>query len=291
MPLSATGRPSAKRIETVSGRDDDVVAPERDAHDRLDDLDALVQEFEVFRLVRRAQHVRIGRVRLLGAHLVAEAGAVQVFRHLLAAAQLVDERRVEPRLVDAQTGVRQEPVAVEALDVVALERAAVAPDVDVVLAHRDHEHRARNGAPQRRRVEVAEAPGGNVERPRLQCRDSLGDERRTAIDEARGFRAVGARTARNLVVVRLVRLAEVRGVRVRDRALRAHPVQRGARVETAGKRDADFLADRKILQDVRHVGTFRAVRNRVILAESSPAGATSMRGSDSHDPFDEIASL
>jgi hypothetical protein len=30
-------------------------------------------------------------------------------------------------------------------------------------------------------------------------------------------------------------------------------VQRGARVETAGERDADLLADGKILQDVRHV--------------------------------------
>ena len=202
--------------------------------------------------MRRAEQVRVGRVRLLRAHPVAEAGAGQVLRHLLAAAELVDERRVEPRLVDAQARVGEQPVAVEALDVVALVRAAVAPDVDVVLAHRDDEHRAGDGAPERRRVEVGRAGRRDVERARLQRRDALGDERRAAVDEARRFGAVLQRAARNLVVVGLVGLAEVRGVRVRDRALRAHPVQRGAGVETAGERDADLLADGKILQDVRH---------------------------------------
>ena len=159
-------------------------------------------------------------------------------------------------------GVGEQPVAVEALDVVALERAAVAPDVDVVLAHRDDEHRAGDGAPERRRVEVGLPRRRDVERARLQRRDPLGDERRAAIDEPRRFRAVLQRAARNLVVVRLVGLAEIRGVRVRNRALRPHPVQRGARVEAAGKRDADLLADGKILQDVRHErGVSGGVRN------------------------------
>ena len=153
-PLSATGRPSSKRIDDGLGLDGDVVAPERHAHDRLDDPDALVEELEILRLVRRAEQIRVGRVRLLRAHLVAEAGARQVLRHLLAPAQLVDELRIEPRLVDAQVGIREQPVAIEALDVVALVRAAVAPDVDVVLAHRDDEHRAGDGAAERRRVEV-----------------------------------------------------------------------------------------------------------------------------------------
>ena len=51
----------------------------------------------------------------------------------------------------------------------------------------------------------------------------------------------------------LVRLPEVRGVGVRDRALRAHPVQRGAGVEAARERDADLLAGGESLQDVGHV--------------------------------------
>src|SRR5439155_4686397 len=41
-------------------------------------------------------------------------------------------------------------------------------------------------------------------------------------------------------------------VRVRDRSLGPHPVQRRAGVEAAGERDADLLADGKILQDERH---------------------------------------
>ena len=95
-----------------------------------------------------------------------------------------------------------------------------------------------------------------MERAGLQRRDPLGDERGAAIDEARLLRAPYASAlARNLVVVGLVGLAEVRGVGVRNRALRAHPVERGARVEAAGKRDADLLADGKILQDVRHEGS------------------------------------
>ena len=58
---------------------------------------------------------------------------------------------------------------------------------------------------------------------------------------------------RDLVVVGLVRLAEVRGVGVGDRALRTHPVKRGAGVEAAGKCDADLLARGNALQNVRHV--------------------------------------
>ena len=75
-----------------------------------------------------------------------------------------------------------------------------------------------------------------------------------AVDQARELGAVLLRLARNLVVVGFVGLAEIRGVRVGNRALRAHPMQRGARVEAAGKRDADFLADRKRLKNRRHGG-------------------------------------
>ena len=123
---------------------------------------------EILRLVRRAEDVRVGRVRLLGAHLVVEAGLAHVLRHLRAAAELVDERLIEPRLVDPQVRVGEQAVAVEPLDVVALERAAVAPDVDVVFLHRGDEHRAGDGAADRRGVEVGDAGGGDVERAALQ---------------------------------------------------------------------------------------------------------------------------
>ena len=82
-----------------------------------------------------AEDVGVGGVGLLGGHLVGEAGLLHEGRHFGAAAELVDEGVVEPGLVDLQVGVDEQAVAVEALDVVALEGAAVAPDVDVVFLH------------------------------------------------------------------------------------------------------------------------------------------------------------
>ena len=174
---------------------------------------------EVLGLVRRAEDVRVGGVGLLDAHLVGEAGALHVLGHLAPAAELVDERLIEPRLVDAQRRVRQQPVAIEPLDVVALERAAVAPDVHVVVLHRQDEHRAGDRAAERRRVEVGDAGRRDVKRAALQRRDAFGDELRAAVDEARLLGAVLQRLARNLVVVRFVRLTEVGRVGVRNRAL------------------------------------------------------------------------
>ena len=87
---------------------------------------------EILGFMRGAEDVGVGRVGLLDAHLVGQAGALHVLRHFLAAAELVDERLIEPGLVDAQRGIGQQAVAIEALDIVALERAAVAPDVDLV---------------------------------------------------------------------------------------------------------------------------------------------------------------
>ena len=89
-------------------------------------------------------------------------------------------------------------------------------------------------------------------RAALQRGDPFGDELRAAVDQARLLGAVLQRAARDVVVVGLVGLAEVRGVGVGDRALAAHPVQRGARVEAAGKRDADLLAGGKTLENCAH---------------------------------------
>ena len=253
-PLSATGCPSSKRTRHRLGLHRHVVAPEGDAHDRLDDGDALVEELEVLGFVRRAEDVRVGRVRLLDAHLVLEAVRDHVLRHLLAAAQLVDELLVEPRLVDAEVRIGEQAVAVEPLDVVALEGAAVAPDVHVVFAHGDDEHGAGDGAAERRGVEVGGAASGDVEGAALDRGDAFGDELRPALDEPRQLRAVGHRLLRDVVVVLLVGLTEIGGVGVRNGALGAHPVQRGAGIEAAGKRDADLFAGGKTLKNVGHVG-------------------------------------
>ena len=136
----------------------------------------LVELLEVLGLVGRAEHVGVGGVGLLGRHLVGEAGLGHERRHLGAAAELVDEGLVEPGLVDAQGRVGEQAVAVEALDVVALEGAAVAPDVDAVLLHRRDQHRAGDGAAERRGVEVGDAGGRDVEGAALQRRQALGRE-------------------------------------------------------------------------------------------------------------------
>ena len=117
------------------GFDGDVVAPEGDAHDGGDDLHAGGEELEVLGFVGCAEDVGVGGVGLLGGHLVAEAGLGHEGGHLGAAAELVDEGGVEPGLVDLEVGVDEQAVAIEALDVVALEGGAVAPDVDVVFLH------------------------------------------------------------------------------------------------------------------------------------------------------------
>ncbi len=73
-----------------------------------------------------------------------------------------------------------------------------------------------------------------------------------AVDEAGLLGAVLERLARDLVVVGLVRLAEVGGVGVGDRALLLHPVERGGGVEAAGEGDADLLADGQRFEDYGH---------------------------------------
>ncbi len=85
----------------------DLGLPEADAHDRLDDLHARREELEILRLVRRAEHVRVGRVRLLGRGAMGEAPGGEPLAHLLPPTKLCDERFVEPGFVDAERGVRE----------------------------------------------------------------------------------------------------------------------------------------------------------------------------------------
>ena len=172
--------------------------------------------------------------------------------HLGAAAELVDEGGVEPGLVDLEVGVDEQAVAVEALDVVALEGGAVAPDVDVVFLHGGDEHGAGDGAADGRGVEVGDAGGGDVEGAGLERGDAFADELVAAVDEAGFFGAVLEGLAGDVVVVGLVGLAEVGGVGVGDRALLLHPVEGGGGVEAAGEGDADFLAEGEGFEDYGH---------------------------------------
>ncbi len=155
------------------------------------------------------------------------------FAHLLAAAELLDELRVEPRLVDAQPRVRHQAVAVEPLDVVALVGGAVAPDVDAVLLHRADEHRARHRATEGRRVEVRLAAGGaDVEGAGLQGDEALFHEGALRVDQAGDLRAVLVGATRDGVDVRLVVLADVGRVRAGHRSFLTHPGNGAGGVET-----------------------------------------------------------
>src|SRR5256885_5587070 len=101
-----------------------------------------------------------------------------------ATAQLVDEGLVQPGLVDLQRGVGQQAVAVEALDVVALEGRAVTPDVDVVFLHGGHQHGAGHGTAQGRGVEVGDAARGDVEGAGLDGGNAFAGQLRAAVDQA-----------------------------------------------------------------------------------------------------------
>jgi hypothetical protein len=183
---------------------------------------------------------------------VREAALEEPLAHLLPAAELLDENRVEPRLVDPEGRVGEEPVAEEPLDVVALVRRAVAPDVDAVLVHLVDEHRPGHRPPEGRRVEVRLAARGDVERPAPERDQPLVDEVRAAVDEQGFLRADLRRASGNAGDVVLVVLAEIGGERVRDRPVLPDPGDRHRRVETAGERDPDAFADRERREDVRH---------------------------------------
>ena len=202
--------------------------------------------------MRRAQHVAVGGIGFLGAHLVAEAFLGHEGRHFGAAAEFVDEGIIQPGLVDLERWIGEQAIAVEALDVVALEGRTVAPDVDVVFLHRGHQHGARDGAAQRRGVEVGDAARADVEGSGLDGGNAFVGQLGAAVDQAGLFGAVFHGLAGNRVVVFLVGLAQVGRVGVGQGALVLHPAQCGAGVQAAGEGDADLLADGNMLQDGFH---------------------------------------
>ena len=148
-------------------------------------------------LVRRAPDVRVGGVGLRRAVPVGQAAGEQPLGHLLAAAELADEAGVQPRLVDPQRRVGEQAVPVEPLDVVALEGGAVAPDLHVVIEHRPHQQRARDGPPERGGIEIGPATRTDVESPASQRGEPLLDQGGAAVDQPCGLRAVRGGAARH----------------------------------------------------------------------------------------------
>ena len=195
----------------------------------------------------------VGAVGLFDRHLVVKAVGNQELAHFLAAAEFVDEGLVQPGLVDLQARIGEQSVAVKAFDVVALEGAAIAPDVDIVLFHGGHQHRAGDCAPERGGVEVGDTPGRDVKGAALDCGNALVRQLAAAVDQTCFLRAVGHGLARNFFVVGLVGLAQVGGVGIGQGAFLLHP-QKGCRcVEAAREGDAHFLPFGQVLQDGAHV--------------------------------------
>ena len=180
--------------------------------------------------MRGAQHIGVGGIGFFSRHLVAKARRRHKGRHFRATAQLVNKGLVQPRFVNFECGVGEQAVAVKALDVVALEGAAVAPDVDLIFLHGGHQHGAGHGAANGSGVEVGDACGRDMKSTTLQRRNALSSELAAAVNQAGVLGAVLHGFARNFVVIRLVGLAQVGGVGVGNGALVAHPVQGGAGV-------------------------------------------------------------
>ncbi|MPN55332.1 hypothetical protein SDC9_203014 [bioreactor metagenome] len=82
-----------------------------------------------------------------------------------------------------------------------------------------------------------------MESAALQRGNAFGYQLFAAIDQACIFGAIQPGFLRNRFVVGFVRLTQIGGIGVRNRALLAHPAQCRAGIETAGKGDAHFLVD------------------------------------------------
>ena len=72
---------------------------------------------------------------------------------------------------------------------------------------------------------------------------TLAHELGAAINQSRSLGAILQRAARDIIEIRLVILAKVRGVRERHATLVAHPRDRSRCVEPARERNSDALAD------------------------------------------------
>ena len=134
-----------------------LVFPKGNTHNRIDDHHAAAKVLQVFGFVGRTQHIGVGGVGFFRRHLVTKARLGHERRHFRAAAELVNKRLVKPRFVNFEGRVGQQTVAVKALNVIAFEGAAVAPNVDIVFFHGGDKHGAGDCAANGGGVEVSHA--------------------------------------------------------------------------------------------------------------------------------------
>ena len=91
-----------------------------------------------------------------------------------------------------------------------------------------------------------------MKRAALQRDQAFMYQRLAAVNQLRAFCAVRGSLLWNVVVIGLVRLREVRRIRIRNRAFVPHPGECSRGVEATGESDADLLADGEREKDFAH---------------------------------------
>src|SRR5699024_8784933 len=152
--VKGTGPNCVEAYGDFFGLDFAVIAPGSDTHDGLNQIQADVEVFQVFAFVGGAPDIGVSGVRFFGGVTVWVAAFDQPLGHFLTTAELFDEFRVQPRLVNLQVRVGHQTVTVEPLDIVALVGRAVAPDVHAVVFHSANQQGSGHSTAKRRGVEV-----------------------------------------------------------------------------------------------------------------------------------------
>ena len=126
--------------------------------------------------MRCTPNIGIGAVGLLCRITVRQFFGGQERAHFGAAAHLAHEVDIEPRFVNSQIRISEKSVAIEALNVVAFECAAVTPDVDTVMFHFANKQSACHCSSEWCRVEIGFASSCYMKRTALQRCEALLNE-------------------------------------------------------------------------------------------------------------------
>ena len=239
-------RPTALEPDRdVFGLDGNVWIPEADTHDRLHRLQGDIKMLQGLGLVSGAPNVGVRRIGLFLRITIWQIVLGQPLTHFGTSTKFMDEVSIKPRLVDPQSRVGQQAIAIEALDVIALEGRTITPDVDTVFMHCPHQQGASHRTAQRGGVEICATTRTNVEGTTRQRSQTLFDQLRAAVNRASNLGAVLHRTRRYAGDVGLVVLPDVCGVGAGNGTPVAHPGNGHGRVQPAGEGDADTLPDRQ----------------------------------------------
>ncbi|MPN08654.1 hypothetical protein SDC9_155939 [bioreactor metagenome] len=170
----------------------------------------------------------------------------------MATAEFIDKIGIQPWFINLQFGVGQQTVTIETFNIVTFIGATVTPDIYAIFFHGGNQHGAGHGTAQRGGIEVGQSASGVVECTALNGSDPFGNELLTAIYQASILSTIFHCTARNGVIVILIRLAQIRSICIWDSPFLSHPQQCCTGVQAAGKSDTNTLTYREMLENRRH---------------------------------------